>query len=83
VSAAVERVLGVLEGVQQTASGYKAFCPVHGDTRTRHLSIKEGDDGRALLYCHRCNAKAERITEAIGLTLADLFERRNGRKQPR
>jgi hypothetical protein len=53
VSAAVERVLGVLEGVQQTASGYKAFCPVHGDTRTRHLSIKEGDDGRALLYCHR------------------------------
>jgi hypothetical protein len=81
VSAAVERVLDRLENIRETQQGWAAFCPVHRDTRTRHLSIKEGDDGRVLLYCHRCNAKAEQITEAIGLRLADLFERRNGGKK--
>lgn len=81
MSAAVERVLDRLEKVRETQRGWEAFCPVHGDTRTRHLSIKEGDDGRVLLYCHRCDARAEDITEAIGLRLADLFERRNGGKQ--
>jgi Protein of unknown function (DUF3631) len=83
VTSAVERVLGALKSVRQTASGYEAFCPVHGDTKTRHLSIKEGDDGRALLYCHRCRASAEEVAEAIGLNLSDLFERRNGGKQRR
>ena len=83
MSAAVDRVLGALEGVQRTTSGYEAFCPVHGDTKTRHLSIKQGDDGRALLYCHRCHASAEEIASAIGLGLEDLFERRNGGKKRR
>jgi hypothetical protein len=81
VSAAVERVLEALVSVRQTESGYRAFCPVHGDTKTRHLSIKEGDDGRALLHCHRCGANGDRVAEAIGLKPRDLFERRNGGKQ--
>ena len=83
MSAAVRRVLGTLDGVRQTARGYEAFCPVHDDTKTRHLSIKEGDDGRVLLYCHRCGANGEKVAEAIGLNLKDLFEQRNGGKQRR
>jgi hypothetical protein len=83
VSAAVECVLDRLEKVRETRRGWEAFCPVHRDTRNRHLSIAEGDEGRPLLYCHRCHASWEEITEAIGLTPADLNGRRNGGKQRR
>ena len=81
MSAAVERVLERVKNVKKTPSGWEAFCPAHGDTRTRHLTISEGDDGRALLYCHHCNANGEKVAESIGLNLRDLFERRNGGKR--
>ncbi|GAA6147774.1 hypothetical protein NBRC116586_08360 [Pseudooceanicola nitratireducens] len=29
-----------------------AFCPAHHNTRTPALSLKDGDDGRLLAYCH-------------------------------
>ena len=28
------------------------FCPVHENTRTPALSVKDGDDGKLLIYCH-------------------------------
>ena len=29
-----------------------AYCPAHDNTRTPALSLKDGDDGRLLIYCH-------------------------------
>ena len=29
-----------------------AFCPAHRNTKTPALSLKDGDDGRLLVYCH-------------------------------
>ena len=29
-----------------------AFCPAHENTRTPALSLKNGDDGRLLVFCH-------------------------------
>ena len=51
-------------------------CPVHGDQRSS-LSVGRGDDGRVLLHCHvGCESSA--IVAAGGLTMRDLFPRRNG-----
>lgn len=53
-----------------------ALCPAHDDS-TASLSLREGDDGRALLYCHAgCDTKD--VVEALDLTLADLFLAKNG-----
>lgn len=48
-----------------------ALCPSHSDT-TASLSYKEGEDGRALLYCH-AGCSIDDIVEALGLSLSDLF----------
>jgi len=48
-----------------------ALCPAHDDERAS-LSLSEGEDGKALLYCHAgCNLQD--VTEALGLTISDLF----------
>ena len=48
-----------------------ALCPAHDDDRAS-LSLSEGEDGKALLYCHAGCSVAD-VTEALGLTLSDLF----------
>ena len=49
-----------------------ARCPAHDD-RMPSLSLAEGADGRALLYCHAgCDTGTE-ILPALGLAWSDLF----------
>jgi hypothetical protein len=77
----VERILDRLEGVQQRNGYHVARCPSHDD-KNPSLSVKEGDDGRALLKCHaRC--ETEKIINALDLKVYDLFKRRNGYKDGR
>lgn len=56
-------------------SSFTAACPgpLHdrGD-RNPSLSVGEGDDGRALVYCH-VGCSLEDIVDALGLGMADLF----------
>ena len=66
----VERILAGLDGVEETASGWQALCPVHDD-RAPSLSITE-KDGKVLIYCH-AGCLTQDIVEAIGLTMSDLF----------
>lgn len=78
----IELVLGRLQGARPQNDGYTARCPcpTHGKGRgdlNRSLSIKEGEDGRALLNCF-AGCETEDIVSALGLGMADLFERRNG-----
>jgi replicative DNA helicase len=71
----VQRVLSALEAhglkVRREGSGYKCQCPAHPDNNLS-LSVKEGEDGRALLHCF---AGCEFGAIAAGLDLAakDLF----------
>ena len=54
---------------------YESRCPGHDGGR-KNLSIASGDDGVCLIHCHHepgCSAQS--ITEALGLSLADLFPR--------
>jgi putative DNA primase/helicase len=56
---------------------WESRCPSHKGSR-RNLSIKRGDDGRALLHCQAHGCKPEAIVEALGLPMAALFPTRDG-----
>lgn len=53
-----------------------ACCPVHEDsTPSLHVTWRRGHrGGGVLVFCHGCQAQADQIAEALGLTLADLFD---------
>jgi len=68
----VQRLLARLEAVRRTGpSSWMASCPAHED-RSPSLSIREGDDGRVLIYCFT-GCGAIEILDALGLDFADLF----------
>jgi hypothetical protein len=80
----VQRILTALRQhghePRKSGAGWCCKCPAHDD-RNPSLSIRAGDDGRALVNCHaRCSVDA--VCGAIGLRTADLFtddpSRRNG-----
>ena len=75
----LDRVLAGLErhGSHIKGSGrrFDAQCPAHED-RNPSLSIKDTDD-RVLLKCH-AGCATEEVARALGLEMADLFERDDG-----
>jgi hypothetical protein len=78
----VNDFLDRLARVRRLPNGkWQASCPTpahqHGD-RSRGLNVCTADDGRLLVYCH-AGCSIENIMAAMGLTLADLFPRRNQR----
>jgi len=60
-----------LRAPSKTPAGWTAFCPGHDDTRTRSLSVRASGD-RILLHCFS-GCTAERIMDALGLKVSDLF----------
>ena len=70
----IENVLAVLGEYTETGSGYKACCPAHED-RTPSLSISEGDDGKAVVYCH-AGCTQEAVLEALGYSARGEFSPR-------
>lgn len=76
-SKAVERVLMHLWAQDITYKGsdqhgYSACCPAHDD-RDPSLKIDEGDDGRALVFCH-AGCTLDEIAAGLHIPVADLFE---------
>jgi hypothetical protein len=76
-SASVERVLTHLWALDcdprgNDERGYSAKCPAHND-RNPSLSIGQGHDGRALVFCHR-GCALEEIAAALTLNMTELFE---------
>jgi hypothetical protein len=57
---------------------WESRCPAHDGDR-RNLSIKRGDNGRALLHCHAYNCSVRDILTALDMGMADLFPPRDGR----
>ncbi len=70
-SSTLDHVLAQLKGVHSSLRGWKACCPAHADSEPS-LSIGLGEHGQVLLKCF-AGCSLERIVEAMGLTLADLF----------
>ena len=71
LSPALEQVLSHLKGVRTSMRGWRACCPAHAD-RKPSLSIGLGEQGQVLLKCF-AGCSLERIVEAMGLTMTDLF----------
>lgn len=71
----VQLVLSKLKGARKAGNGWSALCPAHKD-RKPSLSVSEGDDGRALVRCHR-GCETVVVCQAVGLTMADLMPERS------
>ena len=70
----VDPVFGLLDrlsGVRQSGEQWVARCPAHED-KSPSLSIRRGNDGRALLHCF-AGCHAEDVVAAVGLELKDLY----------
>ncbi len=72
-----ELLLPRLDGVITSGKGWRAQCPSCGG-KSKKLAIAEGDDGRLLLTCF-AGCPAHDVVAAVGLTVADLFVRRDFR----
>jgi hypothetical protein len=58
----VEKVLDRLEDYTERRDEFRARCPVHNGTSADSLSVKEGDDRRALLVCHSGSSYRRYVT---------------------
>jgi hypothetical protein len=76
---AAAKILDRLELVKQTAPGrWIARCPSHAD-RSPSLSVRELDTGAVLLHDFG-GCPVGDVLAAIGMTLADLYERPLGER---
>jgi putative DNA primase/helicase len=78
----VDLVLERADNARRVSGGWLVSCPVtrHGQGRgdvNPSVSVTEGDDGRALVRC-KTGCDTESVVSSWGLTMADLFKRRNG-----
>jgi putative DNA primase/helicase len=64
---------------RQNGKGWESRCPEHQGSG-HNLTLKEGDNGTPILFCHhkdefgRATCTASGIMEALGGTLKDLFD---------
>src|ERR687889_2147213 len=77
----VEKVLDRLKDYTVRKDECRARCPAHNGNSDDSLSIKESEDGRALLVCH-ANCEIEDILEALDLSMTDLFVKGNSQSSP-
>lgn len=72
---AYQEVLAAVEKLDLLAPSWgdtkAARCPAHDDNRAS-LSLSEGSDGRALVYCH-AGCDIHDVVSALGITMDDLF----------
>lgn len=71
---AVAKLLDRLDRPRQTRPGsWAAGCPCCESRRGRPISVRELEDGRALLHAF-CGCSTEAVLAALGLQLTDLFD---------
>ncbi len=71
----VNTVLERVENIRVSGNGYRANCPTGHRSRST-LMISEGDDGRALLWCH-AGCTLDEIVIGLGLLKQYLFARQD------
>jgi hypothetical protein len=77
MSTPIQNFLACLEGVKpRQRGGWSALCPAHND-RTPSLIVDVADDGRLLIHCFAACGAGD-VVAALGLSLSDLFDNRDG-----
>ena len=67
----IQTLINRLNKVKQTTrQNWIACCPAHDD-KSPSLSIREVDDGRALIHCF-AGCPTEAVLNAVGLTFSDI-----------
>ena len=79
----IEEVLDRLKNVRKDGDGWRASCPVPGHGRGRgdqdpSFAVKE-TNGRVLINCF-AGCEPEEIVGALGLSMADLFDKPLGKE---
>ncbi|MGH8595805.1 MAG: hypothetical protein ACREXT_04005, partial [Gammaproteobacteria bacterium] len=75
----IDTILAAFPDATKKGREWIARCPAHNPDKRPSLHFREGDDGTVLLKCRSAGCSAQAITEAVGLTLADLFVKDAGR----
>lgn len=80
----VQRVLDSVDVVRETSAGWQARCPCRNDDENPSLSIAEGDNGNAMMFCHRGanSCTFEQICGAIGINPIELMGEKKEDKKP-
>jgi putative DNA primase/helicase len=78
MSAAFDLVISRLPDARKNGTGHKACCPGHDDQKAS-LSISQGELG-VVMTCH-AGCSTESVVEALGLEMADLFDKKNGSRK--
>ena len=88
MNSAIDNVLDRVHNVRKVAGSWMGSCPVQGHgkgqgDRDPSLSIRADREGTVLIYCF-AGCPADEVVEAMGLSMSDLFERKegNGSKGP-
>jgi Fe2+ or Zn2+ uptake regulation protein len=68
----LERILERLPDVKQHGQRYRTKCPRHDGHHKDSLSLSEGEDGAALVYCFGGCETAD-VLHTLGLELKDLY----------
>ena len=67
-------LLARLDGVVKSSNGWEARCPCRQDDRNPSLSVKENEDGKVVLFCHRGGGcGTSEILKSCGLEMKDLW----------
>lgn len=69
----IQELLTRFESVKKSGNGYQCRCPAHDDKKAS-LSITE--KGGKLLFCCHAGCTAESVLAGVGLTFADLGDKR-------
>ena len=72
----LEELAHKFEKAKRDGGGWKVRCPCHDD-KEPSLSISYGKDGRILLCCH-AGCETERILDAVGVPMRDLYPDKAG-----
>jgi Fe2+ or Zn2+ uptake regulation protein len=72
MASALERLVERLPDARQYGHGYRAKCPRHDGKHRDSLSLSEGEDGAALVYCFGGCETAD-VLRSIGLEMKDLY----------
>lgn len=68
----LQDLLARLKGATEGSGGqYMAVCPAHDDKKAS-LAVRQGDKGIVMKCLAGCETEA--VTQALGITMADLFE---------
>lgn len=82
-SVPVNNFLSKLRNVKKSGANWSASCPCRVDDDNPSLSIKEGDDGRVLVQCHRGSpCDVNQICTSMGIALRELYPPSKGDFKP-